>query len=115
MEEVVFVVERERPETVDWRLRAGGKSDFVGPGARERGSAGIRVRIKILRFVRFVVEHVRLRGAGAVEVVESRLGVVDGPAPSVSGRAPVVLPRKKGGHYFLFGSDGGLDQGLLDC
>src|SRR5215468_1853176 len=103
MEEVLVVVERKRPEAIDWRGLSLGKRHRIALRADEWLASRIVVGIKVLRLVRLVIEHVGARGASAVVVVHAPLRVVNRAVPAVAGGAAVVFPLEELLDDFLFG------------
>src|SRR5689334_3101848 len=114
IEEVMLIVERQRPEAVDRRVLARCECDLVVAVAVERGAGRIAVGVVVLRLGRLVVEHVRLGRAGAIEVVDPGLGIVGRAIPAVAGRSSVVLPLVERIDDAMLGLGGELQQRLLD-
>src|SRR5262249_40564587 len=91
MEQMLLVVKRERPEPVDRGLFALWKRDRIGGFPIEYRAGRIFVGIEILRLIRLVIEHVRLRRPRTIEVVDPPLRVVRGSIPAVTRWASVML------------------------
>jgi hypothetical protein len=104
MEQVVFVIERQRPEALDRRQLSLRKSNRVRILAVELLPRAVEIAIDVFRLAGRVVIHVRLRRGRTVEVIRAPLGVVHRRIPAIAGRAAVVFPLEQRGDDLLVGS-----------
>lgn len=113
MEQVLVVVERQRPEAVDGRFLSRSKQDFVAGAALELAAGAVEISVEVLRLHRPVVKHVGLGGARAVKVVDAKLRVVGRAIPAVASRTPVVLPLEERVDDGVLGLDRGRNHDLF--
>jgi len=92
-EEVLLVIEGDRPEAFDGRGLF--KGDGVSPGTSEPPASHIEVLIEIARLARPVDEDVRLRDRRARVVIGAELGAVDHRGPVVGKRNAKIAELKK--------------------
>jgi Uncharacterized protein conserved in bacteria (DUF2252) len=114
VKEVVLVVERDGPEPVDRRFLTGGECYLEVLAPLERSPGRVVVGIEVFSLGRLVIEHIRLGGPGAIEVVETPLGVVRRAVPAIAGGLSIALPLEEWGDDFFLSRDRGLDKRLLD-
>jgi hypothetical protein len=114
VEEMLFIVQRERPEAFDWRQFAFGKRYRVRILTIELFALAVIVRVDVLRFLRSIVVDVRLGGSSAIEIIGALLGIVHGRVPAITGGTSVVPPLKKGRNYLVLGSSRSFPKCLFD-
>src|SRR5262245_28538954 len=109
VEEMLVVVQGQRPEAVDRWLLSGSERNFVVASAGQFRASAVIVGVEILRLGRPVVEHVRFGRAGPVEVIDPKLRVVGRAIPAIAGRVSVVLPQEERLDHTLLGLNCSLD------
>ena len=114
MEQVLVVVQRQRPESLDGRLLPGRERHLVRLLTHHRRARGVVVGVEVLRLGGPVVEHVRSRGARSVEVVDAELRVVGGTIPAVARGPTIVSPLEERSDDIALGGHSGVHENLLD-
>ncbi|MNO96506.1 hypothetical protein D3C76_881780 [compost metagenome] len=102
-EEVLFVVQRQRPEPPDWRQLAFGERDAVAVPAVEAQAVLIQVLVEVFGLFLLVHEDVRTRDGGTGEIVGAERCTVAHGAPVIGQLQTVVAELQQRVDHFAVG------------